>query len=404
MSKPLNNMVAVMAEYGYGIDSMMPAFPGKSVDYITDVQRDNNNALSRPVIGNGLLGVHPCKTSYFNISAQGFRLPGFEQPWPPRADRKTVFVFGGSTMVGYYIEDKDTIPAIMGKRLGDHGIDVYNMGGGNYTSRSDLLYFLLLIDQGIKPDIAVFLDGLNDCFYAFGNPTLIGLLDSLYQSEKRRRGLSYAAAVWDYAVSSFHERRRPLPNGANFSKAIETDMVRDLFSREGVERALAMSASKIPLRDIDPALQSVAADVWSRYLDTVEMIRGLTRRHEIETYFAWQPVPYFMTRPDQRIMERIYPAFSSIAMSSPVYNWLHAMDFPSLKTDPDFLDLSTLGNDLDGVSYVDICHYSPAMSTLIANRLADWLMQASSIRKDDRVSDWSAGADAPAPKIRELRN
>lgn len=362
-----NSLVNTMALLGYGLEDMLPAHPGQDVAYVDQVLRDNALALSRPVIPYGLLGIHESRTRYFNMSRHGFRSIGEEQAWPPSPDAINVFFFGGSTTLGFNVEDRHAVPHFLRQRLkaADSRIETYNFGCGNYASRHEALRFLDLLDRGITPHLAVFLDGYNDSFYALGNRTLVGALDQLYQSEKRRRRLGWLSAVLDYADESRAERGRPLPTAATQGIETEDKDVLALVSAESIGAALAGDGP-----DILPAgQQRLAETVWSGWLDSNEMIRGLARRHKVRTLFAWQPVPLFATPAGTRIMERLFPVFPNSAFCSVVYKWLEKEGFPGLADGIGFLDLSRAGENRDTVSYVDLCHYNAAFAEDIAARM-----------------------------------
>lgn len=371
--KPVNNLFSAMELVGYTVADILPAFPGKSADYARDVLLDNAWALSRPVVEYGLLSIHPCRTRHFNVTEHGFRSPGEEQPWPPHPDRPALFCFGGSTGLGTNVADGDAVPALLRRRLAPLGIEVYNFGSGNYSSRHEFLRFLGLLDHGRAPRWALFLDGFNDSFYALGNVDLINALDGLYQNEKRRRRMGVLAATWDYARAALAERRRTLPSAQSYRPSGGTEAMRNLLTPTVIEAALAVSdrpADAVPLGDTETAL---ARMVWDRYLDSVAMIRAVAERHGVTPLFAWQPVPFFATRRSQRVMERLFTIFPAGAFTAPVYRWLAAHGFPGMGGDPDFLDLSRLGETTEAVSYVDVAHYSPPFAACIADALAAWL-------------------------------
>jgi len=373
MTKHPNNLIEAMALAGYGIADLLPAFPGLPPDSIDQILRDNALALSRPVIPYGLLGIHPCRSRHFNITEHGFRWTGEEQPWPPRPDCVSIFFFGGSTGLGFNVDDADAIPRILRQRLRTAGLacEVYNFGSGNYSSRHELLRFLDLRDQGHHPHIAFFLDGYNDAFYTLGNPELVRVLDRLYQTEKRRRRRGYLGALWDFAVTSLEERRRPLPKAHTYN--VDDAELAAVVSNPAIEAALAASSAPLPLDALTPGGRRAAETVWRRYRDSTAMIRALCDDGGTKALFAWQPVPYFATRPEQRVMEKLFPIFRAGGFSAPVYHWLHATGFPGMAEADDFVDLSDAAVGLDTVCYLDICHYTRPLAERIAERIALFL-------------------------------
>lgn len=385
---PVNNLFAAMETAGYGLPDILPAFPGRDPQEVEQTLLDNAWALSRPVIEYGLLSVHPCRTRYFNISEHGFRLSAENTPqaWPPAADKPALFCFGGSTGLGTNVADADAVPALLRRRLAPLGIEVYNFGSGNYTSRHEFLRFLGLLDRGTAPTWALFLDGFNDSFYAAGNVDLINALDGLYQNEKRRRRLGFAAAVLDYARHAWAERKGALPSAQSYRPGDGVPGAQALTTPAAVEAALANSDKPADAAPLDATAQALARTVWGRYLDSVAMIRAVAARHNVTPLFAWQPVPFFATRRSQRVMERLFTIFPTGAFCAPVYRWLALNGFPGMGDDPSFIDLSRLGETTDVVGYVDVAHYSPPFAAVIADALVPWLAPRLSERLKPRIA------------------
>ncbi len=71
----------------------------------------------------------------------------------------SVWLFGGSTMWGWAVSDKDTIPSHLQKIL---KIDTINFGTGGYNSRQSLNLYLNLLSEGYRPRAVVFYDGINE--------------------------------------------------------------------------------------------------------------------------------------------------------------------------------------------------------------------------------------------------
>ena len=92
------------------------------------------------------------------------------QPPSSAPDRKTIWLFGGSTQFGWGVPDGQTIPSHLAKILSANqaGYDVINHGHVFFYSTQESALFEWLLRQGQRCDIAIFLDGLNDV--AFGAP------------------------------------------------------------------------------------------------------------------------------------------------------------------------------------------------------------------------------------------
>ena len=175
-----------MSLIGYSLADMLPAYPGKDEAYLDQLMRDTAHSFDRHVVPYGLLGTQPCVSEYFNVHPGGFRSNGNSQPWPPDQGRTNIFFFGGSTTVGYGLEDGHTIPAQLQCSLNAAGVEceVYNFGAGSYASRHEALRFLDLLDQDFKPDYVIVLDGNNDSVFGLGHRALVDSLNTLYLHEK----------------------------------------------------------------------------------------------------------------------------------------------------------------------------------------------------------------------------
>ncbi|SEH30391.1 SGNH/GDSL hydrolase family protein [Magnetospirillum fulvum] len=109
----------------------------------------------------------PYQSRHFNIVEDGYRLNG-ASPGDLRAAGPKVFVFGGSTTLGFGVGDDETIPAYVEQALkaaGRSDVQVFNFGVFSYYSTQERIALDRLLTAGIKPDVAVFVDGINDFYY-----------------------------------------------------------------------------------------------------------------------------------------------------------------------------------------------------------------------------------------------
>ena len=367
-------MVNAMLECGYSLDDLLPAFPGKDNDYLDEMLADNINSLNRPLISYGILSTAPCKSRYFNISKNGFRLNGEDQTWPPDPDKYTIFCFGGSTTLGSGLEDGQSISACIQRLLEKRfPCEVYNFGSNAYTSRQEAMRFLDIIDKGVKPDLAVFIDGYNESYYALGNNQLVYFLNSIYQEEKRRKQYGFLKGILDYSLTMFRNRKNDIRSGyawKSFEPNISPEDRDKHLSDEAIIKALRNSDKQISIREFDEFQVNIAKTVWERYLDSMSIIRALVQRNNIRTFFIWQPVPFYKVKSKHRLVEKLYCFFRYGVLSQSVYNWLNEMNFPGTECCSDFLNLSDLAENRNDSCYIDIGHYSPAFCQVIAENIS----------------------------------
>ena len=73
-------------------------------------------------------------------------------------------MFGGSTMWGVGARDEGTIPSLLARDLTDRGINgrVKNFGEIGYVSSQQVIALMRELENGVRPEIVIFYDGIND--------------------------------------------------------------------------------------------------------------------------------------------------------------------------------------------------------------------------------------------------
>jgi hypothetical protein len=108
----------------------------------------------------------PLKKRFVEITQHGYRKGASDQPWPPKTEDIVVFVFGGSTTFSYFLPNEKTLVASLQEELQKvykkQKVRCYNFGVGFYYSTQERILFESLLQSGIVPDIAIFIDGFND--------------------------------------------------------------------------------------------------------------------------------------------------------------------------------------------------------------------------------------------------
>lgn len=104
----------------------------------------------------------PHQGRMINVGADGYRSDGHAQDL--RGPGTKVFVFGGSTTFGSGVADAETLPARLGEVLRAAGkeAEVFNFGAASWYSTQERVALERLLTAGIRPDLAVFVDGLSD--------------------------------------------------------------------------------------------------------------------------------------------------------------------------------------------------------------------------------------------------
>jgi hypothetical protein len=157
-------------------------YPGLGTEEIDALQRESLGLryVYAPFVE---FAPRPVSGRFINITPAGFRQGKAPAPWPPIREEFTVFVFGGSTTFGFGLPDGQTpvsaLEAELAPRYPDRTVRCYNFGRGYYFSAQERALFESLLAEGIAPDLAVFVDGLNDFIYHDGVPELTAEIAAL---------------------------------------------------------------------------------------------------------------------------------------------------------------------------------------------------------------------------------
>jgi hypothetical protein len=251
------------------------------------------------------------------VNSKGFLRKS--EPWihtGSGVDTVKIFFFGGSTMFGFDVTDKESITSafinVSNEKCPDcKPIAVYNYGVLSYYSYNELMLFHHLLATNHRPDIVVFLDGLNDLF--------------IVQAAIKR-------VPWYY-----------------------------FRLKENIQNRKDSTASLFQLQQGETSKFAAAAAI-SNYLENVSHIRKLCGAYNVKPFFFIQPVPYYN-----------YPRLKNdpVVDSSP--NEIIEYGYPVLKSYCDSSqNMYFLGDMLLGETrppFIDEIHYSPYMNRRIAEEI-----------------------------------
>lgn len=249
---------------------------------------------------------------YVNVAEAGFRRGGESAPWPPSPDDTVVFVLGGSTTFGYGVKDGETIPSRLEAFLRDAGVvspRVYNFGRGYYFSSQELVLFSRLLAAGKGPQVAVFIDGLNDSLRPEGRPEFGDRFEELFAG--------------------------PDEHGEDAGTAA-------------------------------PSGPETVTAIIERYLQNARQIRALAADRGIETLFLWQPVHFHHTPAEQQLFpddER-----TDYGLAAKVYEAMAGRQ-SELEAEGWFVWGADWQEGTSGLLFVDNVHYNARFSDRIARQL-----------------------------------
>jgi hypothetical protein len=275
-----------------------------------------------------------------NESQHGFRFNARQAPWPPVGEAFNVFVFGGSTAFGWLLPDRDTIVSQLQDLAGATGckrpIAVYNFGQPAYMSTQEALFFQSLVTAGTAPDLAVFLDGLNE-FYFRGEMAFTRELQEMMDGSHTYHRLGALIDLPMYQLARNLRKNLPPPAPPALSPAEE---------EKGFRKIIAQ---------------------WMRNKQFIETIG---RTNGIATAFVWQPVATFKYDLRSHFLYRDEP----LGPDYPVprgdigrgYALMEAAR-PDLEREGRFLWLADMQEHKRENLYVDRVHYNAKFSQEIAS-------------------------------------
>ena len=158
----------------YNKDLLEKAYPGMQYTDILDLLREQWLYAKGEYEPYTIFKPAPFVGKYYNIDVNGYRLIKNQCPWN-NTDNNTynIYIFGGSTTLGADVDDNSTIPSYMQEYLRNgtgKNICVYNFGRSHYFSTQERILFEKLLVEKNRPNAVVFIDGLNDFYYANSNP------------------------------------------------------------------------------------------------------------------------------------------------------------------------------------------------------------------------------------------
>ena len=278
---------------------------------------------------------------YVNVNEAGFRNTKNQGPWPPAHDNFNVFVFGGSTAFGYGVPDHQTVASYLqdflaatSTHLGED-VKVYNFGRGYYYSTQELMLFQRLLSLGFVPDMAVFVDGLNEFYFHADRPYFTERFETFVQGN--------VLLV--------------LLEGLPITRAIKMLLYRG--------DAGPLRNSTDPAQYGDDAAITRAIDTYLRNKDAIET---LSLAYGVQPIFIWQPVPTHQYNLRHHLFAKHDFDFGRHDYSRYGYARMAEVIEKSPPGD-NFLWCADIQEHVEEPLYVDKTHYSAKGSKLLANHI-----------------------------------
>jgi len=338
----------------YGIDKLLKAYPGWREEDIKNLVSENYRESRfefEPFTG---FRQRPFRGKFVKVDPAGFRFSKDQAPWPPRSDTVNVFVFGGSTAYGFGLPDDETIASYLeecapANHPGEF-VSVYNFGREGYFSSQELILFQQLLNAGFVPQVAVFIDGLND-FWAVSGPLYTDRLRDVFDGKQDHGPLEdlpmVRAAYWMAARWRKPQLQRPVGTA---------------------DQNRWTKPQQRAIQDTDPALPKSIADRW---LANKRMIESIAKDFGVQPVFVWQPVPAYKYDTRYDLFYRSYPVYTRCRYGYALMDNLRAEG----KLGADVLWLADMQQDKQENLYVDTAHYSATFSKEIAAQICGFLRE-----------------------------
>jgi hypothetical protein len=324
--------------HGYSAESLRKVYPD-----LSDAERTAllTEIWDRPFVYEQFVEFRerPIHGKYVNVTEQGFRLTPPQGPWPIDPKNYNIFVLGGSTSFGYGVADDQTIPFYLQQLLANRGgkpICVYNFASGFYFSTQERIQFEQMLQHGIKPDLALFIDGLNDFYHASGVLPFTGELTRAMQSN-------------DDLLRDSVEIFQALPIG---KATIHFDK-----KANGIDDYPEASAEQL-------------AQVVQHYAWNKSAIEALGQANGVATAFVFQPVPTYK----YDLKYHLFQGNNWYLNKSTIAGYpLMAQYVSQHPMGDDFLWLADMQENRHEPLYVDQVHYTPQFAHDIAGEIGRFL-------------------------------
>jgi len=304
----------------------------------------------------------PTSSPGVNVDEQGVR-KSWNPVFSPGQKHRTVYAFGGSTMWGAGAADEETIPSHLSRALNerDGAYEVVNYGVGGYVLTQEMLKLVLLLRQGLRPDVVVFYDGANDVDIAYQ----AGKTGSVYGFEETR-----AKLMQRVGMAAVKEEPSVLLWKELFSRLKVVEILQRALFRQRPQRQFPNRA-----KDFDgQELKALTDNIAGEYILSYKMLQDLSRAYGFKFYMFWQPVSFTETVLDHG--------------QKPKNDWeetnlikMHDLARARMK-DLALANYAYIGDVLLGHSvpvYMDYCHLNSEGNRMVAQAMFKHLKQAGDL-------------------------
>ncbi len=353
----------------YGHSTVSQVYPGLSESKINTLLKET---WSRPYIYEPFTQFkeRPYQGSYVNVDANGFRETENQGTYPPQHGKLNIFLFGGSTMFGYGVADDQTVASYLQASLMtklNRDVRVYNFGRGDYYSTQERILYENILTSGVIPDVALFVDGLNDFYFHSNKP--------LYTRRFRKFVEQEEVSTIDTGFISRTSLARAARGFKNrFTMLFQEDQHNE--RQDEKTKADLNTTSKYA----DPKVLDV---VIQRYLQNKKLIEAASESFGVIPIFVWQPVPTYHY--DQHYHPFSEGGYGQHSYSQYGYERMAELLQETLLGD-NFLWCADIQKNKTVPLYVDKVHYSDSFSKEFAIEIANLIINRSLVVETDQMA------------------
>jgi len=315
-----------------------------------------NSGTYRPYV---LWRASPQSTPNSTILNSGLRnVPGASSD--PSAIQ--VFVFGGSTIVGWNISDRATICAQIQKHIfpeSNEQICVTNFGQQGYVNTQQLIELQLQLRSGNIPDLVIFYDGVNEVWSAVETDT-VGMhfnlqeITDLYENRNFTRDNSTHYGTLHFAgeLNAINLLRKILGHEV-------TTPVLSLFEAE---------PSQCMLYGEDfIAAEEFAKEIMNIYEGNLRILRALSEEFDFDYKVFWQPVLLTGNKPLTPSEDTFFNEQSLFLLH--LYQECKLLTYELENKYDNFYCIADVFDSVEETVFQDICHLNALGDSLIAARI-----------------------------------
>lgn len=290
----------------------------------------------------------PTRGQYVNIDRETGR-----KTWNPgnlTPGAATVFLFGGSAAWGFGARDDYTIASQLSRRLNakEPRFRVFNFGEPAFTFTQGVLYLIIKLREGFRPQYVIFYDGFNDVYGAYQS----GRAGTLHNVPRTREKLeSKPRQIYWQAVKEWFAEHCYLYNKVFFKMYLH-------FHPEKRYQEAGAGLNEGELKDL-------AAGVVREYARSAELLDHLSRAYGFQYLCLWQPVLYT----ESTVLPGEFK--TDVRLGDKKFGQLYRFTNQDLARQslPHFVNLADAVSSRTRPCYLDLVHMSEEGYALVAERL-----------------------------------